>query len=103
MIGVRIADALRTACHPPAATGASVLAVDGHGLAWIVPVSLPDPATIMAVPTTDRLDVSLEPLLIELFRREGRSLVRLARLFVDDRNAAETRACQMVCVSAPQL
>ncbi len=30
-----------------------------------------------------------EALVIELFRGEGRSLVRLARLFVDDRDAAE--------------
>lgn len=30
-----------------------------------------------------------EALVIELFHREGRSLVRLARLFVDDRDAAE--------------
>ncbi len=30
-----------------------------------------------------------EQLVVELFRTEGRSLVRLARLFVDDRDAAE--------------
>ena len=30
-----------------------------------------------------------EELVVELFRTEGRSLVRLARLFVDDRDAAE--------------
>lgn len=30
-----------------------------------------------------------EELVVELFRAEGRSLVRLARLFVDDRDAAE--------------
>lgn len=30
-----------------------------------------------------------EALVVELFRTEGRSLVRLARLFVDDRDAAE--------------
>lgn len=30
-----------------------------------------------------------EELVVELFRSEGRSLVRLARLFVDDRDAAE--------------
>lgn len=32
---------------------------------------------------------SAEALIIELFRSEGSALVRLARLFVDDRNAAE--------------
>jgi RNA polymerase sigma factor (sigma-70 family) len=31
----------------------------------------------------------VDRLLVDLFEREGRSLVRLARLFVDDRNAAE--------------
>jgi len=31
----------------------------------------------------------LDRLVVELFEREGRSLVRMARLFVDDRNAAE--------------
>ncbi|MGQ0745117.1 MAG: RNA polymerase sigma factor [Acidimicrobiales bacterium] len=63
--------------------------MDARGLAWIVPVSLPDPAAIVAVPRAGSLDVSIEPLLVELFDREGWSLVRLARLFVDDRNAAE--------------
>ncbi|MGI8984387.1 MAG: RNA polymerase sigma factor [Acidimicrobiales bacterium] len=38
-----------------------------------------------AVPAATGID----RLLVELFEREGRSLVRLARLFVDDRNAAE--------------
>ncbi len=33
--------------------------------------------------------MDVDRLLVELFEREGRSLVRLARLFVDDRNAAE--------------
>ena len=33
--------------------------------------------------------VNVDALLVDLFEREGRSLVRLARLFVDDRNAAE--------------
>ncbi len=33
--------------------------------------------------------VDVDRLVVDLFEREGRSLVRLARLFVDDRNAAE--------------
>lgn len=40
------------------------------------------PAVAVSAADVDRL-------VIELFEREGRSLVRLARLFVDDRNAAE--------------
>lgn len=37
----------------------------------------------------DATDAEAESLVVELFRTEARSLVRLARLFVDDRNAAE--------------
>jgi len=33
--------------------------------------------------------IDVDGLVVALFEREGRSLVRLARLFVDDRNAAE--------------
>ncbi len=36
-----------------------------------------------------RIDPIADDLVVRLFRAEGRSLVRLARLFVDDRNAAE--------------
>lgn len=35
------------------------------------------------------IDAATERLVVELFRAEGRALVRLARLFVDDRDAAE--------------
>ena len=37
----------------------------------------------------DEISVEDEDLVVRLFRTEGRSLVRLARLFVDDRDAAE--------------
>lgn len=37
----------------------------------------------------DAVEAGTEDLVVRLFRTEGRSLVRLARLFVDDRNAAE--------------
>jgi RNA polymerase sigma factor (sigma-70 family) len=37
----------------------------------------------------DAITVDAEALVVRLFHAEGRSLVRLARLFVDDRNAAE--------------
>lgn len=56
--------------------------------------SPPAPAWLLAVlrdarragqPITD----AAEALVVELFEREGASLVRLARLFVDDRDAAE--------------
>jgi RNA polymerase sigma factor (sigma-70 family) len=37
----------------------------------------------------EAIDHRADDLVVTLFRAEGRSLVRLARLFVDDRNAAE--------------
>jgi RNA polymerase sigma factor (sigma-70 family) len=37
----------------------------------------------------ERISVDAEELVVRLFHAEGRSLVRLARLFVDDRDAAE--------------
>lgn len=37
----------------------------------------------------DTITVEAEELVVRLFQTEGRSLVRLARLFVDDRDAAE--------------
>ena len=37
----------------------------------------------------ERITVEAEELVVRLFHTEGRSLVRLARLFVDDRDAAE--------------
>jgi RNA polymerase sigma factor (sigma-70 family) len=37
----------------------------------------------------ESISVEAEALVVQLFRTEGRSLVRLARLFVDDRDAAE--------------
>jgi len=37
----------------------------------------------------EAISVETEALVVRLFRAEGRSLVRLARLFVDDRDAAE--------------
>jgi RNA polymerase sigma factor (sigma-70 family) len=37
----------------------------------------------------EHIDAAVEGLVVRLFQSEGRSLVRLARLFVDDRDAAE--------------
>lgn len=37
----------------------------------------------------EAIDTASEDLVVRLFRSDGRSLVRLARLFVDDRDAAE--------------
>lgn len=46
-------------------------------------------AIAMARAQGEVISDAAEQLVVELFRTEGRSLVRLARLFVDDRDAAE--------------
>lgn len=46
-------------------------------------------AAIAARLQGESIDAQSEELVVKLFRTEGRSLVRLARLFVDDRDAAE--------------
>ena len=56
-------------------------------LSWM---EVPALAGDVAVPVAGAANAAdVDRLLVELFGREGRSLVRLARLFVDDRNAAE--------------
>lgn len=73
-VGLRIADGLRAlALGPPA------LAMAGG-----VPLAIPGPRVAAGAEPTD-----VEALLARLFEAEGQSLVRLVRLFVDDRNAAE--------------
>jgi RNA polymerase sigma-70 factor (sigma-E family) len=80
-----IADALAAACHPRPGLEPSVGA-----MAVALPIWMVDAAAAGRL-AGDRgagpLDV--DALVIELFRREASSLVRLTRLFVDDRNAAE--------------
>jgi RNA polymerase sigma factor (sigma-70 family) len=86
-VGERIGEAIRNACHPRTAVATSVGSVAGGALSWMVDVpgalagALPGPVVAMAS--------DVDRLLVDLFEQEGRSLVRLARLFVDDRNAAE--------------
>lgn len=46
-------------------------------------------ATVAARLQGEAISADAEDLVLRLFRTEGRSLVRLARLFVDDRDAAE--------------
>lgn len=93
--GLRIGEALRAACHPEPTWSASVSVVVVAGLTspgsvtrfspfavgWFAVAN--DPA---AVPVAQ---ADVDALVVTLFRQEGQSLVRLARLFVDDRNAAE--------------
>jgi RNA polymerase sigma factor (sigma-70 family) len=87
-IGERIAEALHAACHPRADSGTSVGPMALAALSWMV-----DVPSVLGLPTAvgpaTTVATDLDQLLVDLFEREGRSLVRLARLFVDDRNAAE--------------
>ncbi len=46
-------------------------------------------AILAARAVGDEITTEAEELVVRLFQQEGRSLVRLARLFVDDRDAAE--------------
>jgi RNA polymerase sigma-70 factor (sigma-E family) len=68
-VGAELSDALRAWCGPPAWLAADVPLVE---------------QPLAAAPTAD-----VDRFVAEMFRAEGASLVRLARLFVDDRNAAE--------------
>ena len=79
-----IVDALGAACHPRPAFGTSVSA-----MAATMPIWMTDAASARSPisATTDTFDA--DALVVTLFRQEASSLVRLARLFVDDRNAAE--------------
>lgn len=87
-IGERITDVLQQACHPRTAAGTSVCPMALGALSWMaeVPVPLGVPAVRTRAPA---IAADVDRLLVDLFEREGQSLVRLARLFVDDRNAAE--------------
>jgi RNA polymerase sigma factor (sigma-70 family) len=66
------------------------MAISGLLAAWQMADAVPfddvAPAPTRTGPTEAR---DVDRLVVALFEREGQSLVRLARLFVDDRNAAE--------------
>lgn len=76
-LAARIAEAMAAACHPRPLLASSVGGVDA--------------ALVVAVPdiSVGTADVDVDALVRRLFHEEGASLVRLVRLFVDDRNAAE--------------
>ena len=84
----RIRDALRAACHPEGEVCSSVRVMSGVGalaISGAVPLDRGVPVAVV-VPVDD---AAVDALVVRLFEEEGRSLVRLVRLFVDDRNAAE--------------
>lgn len=79
-----IVDALGAACHPRPVFATSVSA-----MAATMPIWMTDAASarLPFAASADAFDA--DALVVTLFRQEASSLVRLARLFVDDRNAAE--------------
>ncbi|MET0895993.1 MAG: SigE family RNA polymerase sigma factor [Acidimicrobiia bacterium] len=75
-LGIAIGDALRAVCFPRGLLPASL------GMADAISINVP------TAPAAS-VEIDADALVTQLFRVEGASLVRLARLFVDDRNAAE--------------
>ena len=73
-MGARLRDALLAWARPPQLAMAGTMPV-GVGPVAVGPVAA--------------AAVDIDVFVAEMFRAEGQSLVRLARLFVDDRNAAE--------------
>ena len=90
--GTRLRDALVAACHPErvSATSVGTMAIAAllapRYLSGSLPRDLGPRSARRAEPTAS---VDVDALVVRLFEEEGQSLVRLARLFVDDRNAAE--------------
>ncbi len=79
-----VADALAAACHPRGGSSPSV-----GVMAVAFPIWMTDAVAAEAVGGVTAEPIDVDALVVDLFRREASSLVRLARLFVDDRNAAE--------------
>jgi RNA polymerase sigma-70 factor (sigma-E family) len=84
-IGDRIADAIRALCHPDGGSRPSVLSMAGIHLA-----TLGDGAALAGAEVRAETPVvDVDALVRTLYVEHAASLVRMARLFVDDRNAAE--------------
>jgi len=83
---------LVSACHPDVGPDTSVgtMAVTGYLVPWFRSDALPLDLGASAPAGVDRaVPIDVDRLVVRLFEQEGQSLVRLARIFVDDRNAAE--------------
>ena len=81
-LAARLRDALDALLRPPILVGVA----GGAGVCATVPIGINAPAEVAG---SSRQAIDVDALVVELFHVEGASLVRLARLFVDDRNAAE--------------
>jgi RNA polymerase sigma-70 factor (sigma-E family) len=92
-VGARLGEVLRAACHPHGPVATSVSGMGPVGLllasaAGVQPVGVPWAAGASGASGVDAAS-DTDVLVARLFADEGQSLVRLVRLFVDDRNAAE--------------
>src|SRR3954466_9983111 len=90
--GPRIRDALVAACHPrdPLATSVREMGIAGLPAPWRMSGAVPiEVASGTALAAERAAGLNVDAWVVPLCRRGGQSLVRLARLFVDDRNAAE--------------
>jgi RNA polymerase sigma factor (sigma-70 family) len=87
----RLVDVWSALCHPRAVVDASVLSMTSVVLGdeWALGLlrAVPGDRVTATAQTVAAEDV--DELVVRLYREEALSLVRLARLFVDDRNAAE--------------
>lgn len=86
-VGAWVADALGAACHPRGRPHPSVLSMAGIHLATAG--DAPALVGAAAVPVAATSNVDIDVLVRSLYVEHAASLARLARLFVDDRNAAE--------------
>ena len=85
VIGERIVDAIDALCHPATGSRPSVPSMAAIHLA-----TTGDGAALVGVGVrTDVATVDVDALVRSLYVEHAPSLVRMARLFVDDRNAAE--------------
>lgn len=90
--GARIRAAIVAACHPQHPLDTSVRAMGVNGLVALYPMSGAVPFEVpvgSAAAVDPGATIDVDRLIVTLFDHEGQALVRLARLFVDDRNAAE--------------
>lgn len=87
-MGGRVADALTAWCHPRPVAVTSVPPM--AAVTWAMAGDEALPLPVAAERATSHLsDAEVDAFVADLYRQEAVALVRLARLFVDDLNAAE--------------
>jgi len=90
--GARLRDALIAACHPEPTGPTSVPMMTATGLIapwYLLRTTGTDADSTVIERSGAPPTIDVDALVVTSFEQEAQSLVRLARLFVDDRNAAE--------------